>query len=430
MINDLKVLVVSVSAWNSKVGMNTWPVLLENFNPDNVANITIRNEQPDSRACNNYFAISESRVIKSIIKRKIKTGNVVERSETGEQSSSNNELEEHNRRYSRMKKHRSFFTLMAREAMWKLGKWKSEELKEFVTDFNPDVVLYSMDGYIHFNRLCEYVKRISKAKSIGFFVDDNFTYKQSRALGHNAFRIFQRRSLKRIAKRTDGFWAITEKTKREADKTFSINSTVITKPLNEQRDFSKYGIGDPIRILYTGNLEIGREKSLAALCESIEKTANGKFHVDVYSKTSLSDSVTARISPDVCTMHPPVTQGRVLELQREADVLLFLEGMSGPDSKIARLSFSTKITDYLSSGRCILAIGCADTAPMEYFSTNDSAIVATSDKEIKAAVEKILTDPKIIMEYAENAHRCGIENHGKEKILGSVEKSIRDTIGK
>lgn len=423
MINDIKVLVVSVSAWNSCNGMNTWPTLLANFNPDNVANICLREECPDSKACNNYFVISENRVIKSVIKRGIKTGHRVERTEI---TSESNDLIEHNERYKKMKKRRSFFTLMAREVLWKLGKWKTKELREFVTKFSPDVILYSMDGYIHMNRLCRYVCKISGAPSIGFFVDDNFTYKQSARLGDKFFRFFQRRSLKRVAKKTSGFWAITAKTKEEADKVFGVNCEIITKPMAREGEYYPWDISSPIKILYTGNLGIGRDRSLLKLCKAIKTIGEGSFFVDVYTNTVLSDDILLNIDPGICNIHPPISQQDVIALQTKADLLLFLEDIDGRDSKIARLSFSTKITDYLSSGRAIFAIGNYDTAPMQYFENNGSAIIASSEEQIAEKLKQILENKAILHEYAQRAVLSGNRNHNKDVILASVERTIRE----
>ena len=68
-----KILVFTVAAWNSKVGSNTWASLLEQYDSKNIANICIRDEIPDSPVCSNYFAISENKIIKSLLKRKTKT---------------------------------------------------------------------------------------------------------------------------------------------------------------------------------------------------------------------------------------------------------------------------------------------------------------------------------------------------------------------
>ena len=426
MINDIKVLVVSVSSWNSKVGMNTWPELLKNFNPDNVANICLREETPDSPACNNYFVISENRVLKSVLKRGIKTGYRATRETADEHGA---DLVAHKTRYNKMKKKRSPFLLFARECAWKLGKWKTKELKSFITEFSPDVILFSMDGYIHLNRICRYAIKMTCAASIGFFCDDNFTYKQPYRFGDKVLRFFQRKSLKKLAKKTDAFWAITEKTKKEADEFFGIDSKIITKPVREG-EYSEWEIGSPLKLLYTGNLGIGRDRSLVRLCDVIAKEFNGLMTVDAYTNTHLDDEIVEKLNMSgVCTLHPPVAQSTVLELQKKSDILLFLEDVDGPNAKTARLSFSTKITDYFGSGRCILAFANKDIAPMSYFEKHSAAITASSEEELKTRINEITEAPKMIHEYALRAFECGQKNHRYEDILSSVEDSIRGVLG-
>lgn len=426
----VKILVLSVSAWNSNVGMDTWPTLLSGREPDDIANICLRGEKPDAQICNNYFHISENKVIKSIIKRTLQTGYRVERICQSDHPC--DDLVQHNARYNKMKRHRSFFTLMAREVLWALGKWKTSELHDFITKFKPDVILYSMDGYIHFNRICRYAKKVSSAKTIGFFVDDNFTYKQSKNIGNLAFRFFQRCSLKKLSKQTDSFWAITDMTKKEADETFGINCTVLTKPIFKSSEEVTVSIEKPIKIFYTGNLQIGRDKSLVRFVNALKKINidQVEFTVDVYTKTVLDKKIMSALDCDFCHIHDPVPQCEVLELQKKADILLFLEDIDGPDAHTARLSFSTKITDYLSSGKCIFAVGCSNTAPMQYFINNQAAVVASDDNEIEEGFVRILNDKSLLFHYAENAKNLGIKNHSKDVVLKVFNDTICKTLNK
>ncbi len=429
MNTKVRLLVLSVSAWSSKVGLNTWPVFLEGHDPNAVANICIREEMPDSDVCNNYFVISESKVIKSVLNRRIKTGSRVEPRESDMERQYH--LAAHNRRYFAMKKRgRPVIALLAREMLWKLGKWKTKELEEFVKNFNPDVILYSMDGYIHFNRICAYVKKISSAKSIGFFADDNFTYKQSKRFRDNFFRFFQRQSLKRLVHKCDAFFAITNTTKKEADNFFKIDCQVLSKPLNRIPIVQNKELSAPLRILYTGNLLVGRERSLIKIINSLKHINIDKTHfvVDVYTPTQLLEKEKKQIECDFCSIHSPISQSEVFHLQSEADVLLFLEDIDGVNAKTARLSFSTKITDYLSSGKCIFAVGCMDTAPMQYFLENDSAIIATDEEQMVKKFNEILNDNSIINLYAQKAYECGIRNHKKEDVLRIFNDTIESLI--
>lgn len=416
-----KILVLSVSSWNSKVGADTWPMLLNHYEPSSVASLSLRDDYPDSDVAKHYFVISENRVMKSIFNRKLVTGHVVGEIQSKQEL---DDLASQNKRYG-VKKHELVFRIL-REFVWKFGKWKSKELRDFIDNFQPDILLYSMEGYIHLNRICMYVKKYSHAKSIGFFWDDNFTYKQSNEVLHCIFRFFQRKSLRKLAANTDAFWAITDMTKREADAFFNIDCTVLTKPLRTTPVYLEAAPHKPLQILYTGNLQIGRDASLVKVVNALRKVNEKQveFEVHVYTKTVLEPTVLNQLSCEFCHIHEAIPQAEVLEMQRKADILLFLEDVDGKYAHKARLSFSTKITDYLCAAKCIFAVGCLDTAPMQYFDEYDAAIIAATEKDIADKFRTLADNPEKLNEYAKRACICAIKNHDKKKIHRIVDETI------
>ena len=421
-----RILVFTVSSWSSRGGANTYASLLEKYDSALVANLCIRDESPSSSVASRYFAISESKVIKSILKRKIKTGE--EKTSTIEADETT--VAEHKARYKKYGKKRKYSMLFARELVWKMGKWKTKELDEFLDSFKPDIILHSMEGYIHLNRIIEYAIKRTGAKAIGYIWDDNFTYKQSKSLGYKIYRFFQRKSLKKLSKKTDAFFAITEKTKKEADKFFGIESIVLTKPLSSEPTVDYGLLEKPIKVLYTGNLYIGRDRSLLRLVNCLKELEKPSEHfkIDVYTQTQLSEDMRNALNCDFCEIHEPIPQSEVLKKQKEADILLFLEDVDGKDARVARLSFSTKTTDYLSSGKCIFAIGNLDAAPIEYLKENDTALVATNDNEIKNAIEQIVNNENILVEYATRSANLGLLNHNKKKIEETFYKTIEGVL--
>ena len=216
-------------------------------------------------------------------------------------------------------------------------------------------------------------------------------------------------------------------TKKEADEFFGIDSVILTKPLyiEPKVDYSKFQM--PIKAVYTGNLFIGRDKSLVRIVKAAEKINRDgvKIKFDIYTTTVLSDEIKKDLSCGYCEIHKAVPQEEVFEIQQNSDLMLFIEDIDGPDSKVARLSFSTKITDYLSSGKCIFAVGYKDTAPMQYFINNNAAVIAADDKEIEEKLSMLVNNPELLVKYAENAKDIGIENHNEEKILSTFDTVIK-----
>ncbi len=143
MNNKKRVLVTTVDAWSSKVGADTMSSLMSQYGAENVASLNIRVNKSDSRSASRYFHILEGRVMKSVFKRGVVTGE--EYSPTDADSVSSDETSEQ-ARYSNFKKHRWGIFLFAREIVWKLGKWKSPELNAFLDDFKPDVLVCPIEG--------------------------------------------------------------------------------------------------------------------------------------------------------------------------------------------------------------------------------------------------------------------------------------------
>lgn len=424
MSRNIKILVITVPSWNSKVGANSWATLLEKYPPENIASIYIRDEIPDSKVCSKYFNISENKILKSILHRNIKTGSLItpQKVTVGE----DRDLLVHNQRYARMKKKRRYSMLLARELIWKAGRWHTPELDSFLDSFKPDVILHSMDGYIHLNRIIEYAIKRTGAAAVGYIWDDNFTYKQSSDIGYKIYRFFQRRSLKQLAEATNEFFAISKYTKKEADDFFGIECHLLTKPLLCEPVIQTFSGKTPIQILYTGSLIIGRDRSLLRLSKALKKINRDKglIEVNVYTQTVLPVEMLEEVENEYFHVHKPIPQNEALKKQNEADILLFLEDIDGKDAKAARLSFSTKITDYLSTGKCILAIGNIDTAPMQYFLENDAAIICKNEDDILTALENICTNPDIIDKYAQKAILSAKKNHDPEYIRSVFDKVI------
>ncbi len=427
-----KILVCNVACWNSKIGANTFSSLLEKYPAENIANIYCREEFPDNPQCGRYFQIAESRVIRSIYKPGIKTGRPLQACQQMDDQDQD-AIEKSRTLYNKNKKKRSYLKLFARELIWKIGKWKSPELDAFIDEFQPDIVLFGMDGYIHMNCICRYVVKRSGAKAVGYFWDDNFTYKQRPGKpGFLLMRWMNRKSLKKLVHCGDAFWAITEKTKREADEFFGIDCQVLTKPIDfaQGQIWKPYDLQIPIKMLYTGNLLIGRFDTVKAVAKAMETVNRDgvKIELDVYTGSYIPPEELEQLPPCV-HMKGVVPQQQVFQLQQQADILLFAEAMTGENSKIARLSFSTKLTDYFRSGKCILAIGAHDVAPMEYLRAENAAVCAATQKQITEQLQLLTQDPDRILEMAENAYLCGQRNHSREKIQKIIDLTFEKILG-
>lgn len=415
-----RILINSIPSWNTKTGSNTLSSLFETFDSNYLANIYISGQIPDSQVCSRYFHIHEMSVVKSVIKRHSITGQEVKPS--AEKCTSDVRNRKNIKRYR--------FLLWLRELAWKLGNWKSPELNRFLDEFKPEVIVFPIESYPYFNRLNQYIiDRCKPKKVIGYLWDDNFTYKQSpKSILFKIERFFLRKQVRKLVQSCTSVLAISPKMKEECDKEFGIDSIVLTKPIFNQEDFKEFEVNNPIRILYTGKLIIGRDQTIAKIVDAIQRINRGgtKIILDVYTQTILPEAMRKKIDvPGACVLHDPVSQDEVFKLQREADVLLFAESLM-KDDLTARLSFSTKLTDYFAAGKCIWAVGNEDLGPIDYIKREDAGLVSTTEESVYSQLNKIANNPDCILDYARNAYSCGIKNHDAKDILNKLHTIIEN----
>lgn len=425
-----RVLVVTVSGWSNSVGSDTMSTLFSQYETDKLASLYIRAELSDSPVCSRYYHIFEGRIIKSLWNRKIKTGEAYQYDTLVNGKSDIVELSQERTLYSKFHKHRPWSLILLREVVWKFGRWKTKELKDFLDEFKPEVVFSPIESYIHLDRIIEYIIDYCKPrKVICNLWDDNFTYKQKPfSLGYRIHRLWLRKHYKRLVDKGNVFICQNQKMQKEFKEEFGKDSVLLTKPIFDINTFHPYQPSNPIKLLYTGSLYINRDKTIFALCELINKVnENGlKITLEVFSGTQLTPKLVDRIERNKgCYFKGHIKQNEVFVKQQEADVLLFVEDLSNKNLA-ARLSFSTKITDYLKAGKCVLAIGNKDLAPIEYFKEQQAGIVCNNKEEIYEALQRMVTDDGYIQSYAKAAYDCGVNNHDGNRIIQQLYKLIQE----
>ena len=412
-MNELKypkVLVVGINPWIDNTGINTLINFFENWDIDALAHLYTRASLPNTHICNNFFRISEPKVMKSLRKRNLKTGEKVKNG-----SSDSAELSKEQNIYS--KKHSEIMTL-AREMVWLLGKWKTKELNNFLDEYDADVLFFPVYSSVYMNRLQNYIRKYTKKPVVLYASDDNYSYKSiSKTPLSYIHRFWLRKQEKQLFKSAAKTIVITPKQKEEYDKQFSKNCVVMTKGIDfSDITFKEKPVGEPIKMVYTGKLIIGRWLSLAKIAEAMGEInkSTTKITLDIYTTDILTKEQSAALNKNGCSVKGALKLDEVQKVQEQADVLVFVESLEKKYKYAARLSFSTKITDYLKSGKCIFAIGDKDIAPTDYFKRYDCAIAATSYEEIGEKLKILASDETIIKEYGKKAFDCGKKNHSKE----------------
>ncbi len=108
-----------------------------------------------------------------------------------------------------------------------------------------------------------------------------------------------------------------------------------------------------LHLSYTGNIEGGRYRTIKRFVEAMDE-ANVDFQLDIYTRQGrfLSDYHNEHLS-----VHDAVPQSEVSKILDDSDGLIHVESFDPDDMKWARYSLSTKIPEYLASGRPVFYLG-------------------------------------------------------------------------
>ena len=413
-----KVLSISLSTWRADSGIHTQTDLFQHYDPERVAQIYTKSDLPNTPVCHHFFQISENEVLRSVYTRQ----KVGRRVQNGAQPDENTlrSMEEEKARYAKAHKKKSWLMTLMREAVWRLGCWKTEALDHFIREEAPDVYFVPIYPVVYMGWIQLYILKKFPKPYVCYLADDNYSYKPC---GINPLsyihRFLLRGVVRRLARNCTEMFTITKTQAEETDKFFGTHSIVLTKGIDYAgREFEDKPLSQPIRMVYTGNMLIGRSASLVEISKVLAKINLDKERVvlDIYSATAVDERSLHWLDSNGCHFHGSVPKSEVDRLQQAADIVVFVESLEKKHRMDARLSFSTKLTDYFKNGKCIFAIGDAKIAPIMYLKENDCAVIANEYAQIWEKLCGLIDDPEQIHQYARNAFETGRKNHNVKDI--------------
>lgn len=433
-----KVLLISDATWSDKNNIgNTFTNLFADWPKDKIAMIYTRPNLPNTNVCNNFFQISENRLIKNLINKNVKAGKKLSiddlKKSTNESLSLRKDEISGKRVYQFFTKYRWNIFLIAREILWKIGSWKNEELDSFVNDFNPDIIFSLACSGIYINELQQYIIKKANKKSVIYFVDDIYSTKQfslSPLFWINKLLI--RKSIKRTVGICDLAYTIIYKQQHEYKKYFNINIEILNKGWNFDEPLKKgYKPSFPLKLVYTGNIYAGRWETLVKIGKALDQINNPeqKALLYVYTQNHLDADIDKAFhgSKSIKFMGA-IPVNTVKEVQDNADILIHVESLKYKERLLTRLSFSTKLVDYFERGKCIFAVGWKNAASIDYLVENQAAIVVNDYNNLQSSLERLINNPELIEKYGNRSWELGKRNHQIDEIKNKLYQDLKSLI--
>ena len=426
----MNILVVSGAPWdeNNSFG-NTYTSIFKDIEDLHFGNIFCKAGTLNNSFDMEGFQITEKSIIKNLFNPRYPTGRKVSSKKVNKENSDNF------KHYDTARKLRWGFFFTIREFIWLVGKWKTKELREYIKEFNPDIMFIPIYHATYLNRVAQYVCKIAKVPVIGYVSDDVYTLKQfSLSPFFWIKRILARPYIKKTIEKCELLYTVSKIQKEEYEKVFELPCKILTK----YSDFSDYlkpefkNTENVIKMTYAGNISKGRYEILSNLAKCVEKlNVNGKkFELDIYTASLLKNKQKKNLLTESVHIHPPVSYSEIRELQRNSDILVHVEAFNFQEKLAVHQSFSTKIVDYLATNRCIVAIGSDYCSSIQYFIDNECGAVVKSVDEIETRLRELDENRDLFRFYADKAWESGKRNHDKAEMQKMIITDIKNTLEK
>ena len=419
-----KLLIISHNLYDvtNNIG-KTLVSLLDGWPKEKIAQIYFRNDTPSFQYCKEYYCITDKDTLESTISlRRKKAGQRVQKKHMKEATVTENSM------YKLGNQRRPIVSLL-RDYMWEFASWKTDALKTWLAKVRPDVILFVPNDYCLAYKVVLFVEKTINKPIVPFYMDDAFYF------GCTTDYIDQhrRKQIRELARKVHGYSSkiltICDKMSIEYEAEFRlpcrayVNSVKVPRNLKLKRAYDKRRF----IISYIGNLHSKRWKSILQIASCIDKLNREGYSITlrVFSGTPLEEKVMDALLQKHCLeLHGSVPPEEVLRYQLESDILLHVEAFDLKSKYSTRLSLSTKIPEYLSTGVCIFAYGPKDIASIEYLMDHNVAQVCTSKYELKADLEELLRSYRLRNKLMDRGYRLARYKHD----IRSVSKRFQNEI--
>lgn len=419
MNSRLRILIVADEVWNNKIyGNNVLSNWFEGFDAD-FAEIYCSPGTPYNKCCEDYFQLTDASMAKSIVggKRVGRRFHIAKELMDGSERCNVAEVQPQ-RFYKFMKSISSDGIRIVRDCIWLWGRYDKKGLKDFIHDFNPDLVFCPRLLTPKLLRLEKTVHGMTKAPIIAFTGDDEASFQQVRwSPLYWIRRYFFHRAFEQNMKIYSYYMMHSREQAQLYASKYNVPTSLLFKSGMFSETFTPKSVNSPITIVYAGRLYCNRWKTLSAIGDALKEiNADGvKIILKIYTQENVSDVQRKALSEDKFVyLKGAVAPEALNAIYRESDIALHVESFDKRNRYATKVSFSTKIIDLMASSCAIMAICWEQQTGYRYLKEKDAAFCISSYQDILPVLQNIVNNPSLIPEYAQKAWQCGRNFHQKE----------------
>lgn len=425
-----KVLIVGTVPYNEKSTSRAFDSYFHYWERENLVQIFSNTKQPVKGHCSTLYQITDQRMLKRFLGKKIDTG-VIYNYDNLLLAWESNDLETGSTTISKLYNFgskKNSLVYLARKVLWRKKNWCTNKLVDWMDEFKPECVFLAFSDDFFIPEIALFAAKRYGIPIVSCIGDDYyFNYKFSFSPMYHLYKLKYRKLIKKVLSWPGSAAYIGDKIRDKYNSEFGLDGeTVYLTSTIQRRKFCSVNQEKP-RISYFGNIRLGRNESLNDIGYALGKI-NSEYMLDVYSNES--DPAYYRLfeaNPNV-TFHGSVPYSEVQKLTVESDIVVVVEGFKKEDLDITRYSLSTKVADSLASGVAVLAYGSLECGAIEYSHSTGCIATCIDPNSLQDTLKRLISDVDYQIQNYENAIAITEKNHRLENSTAVFESIVDRSI--
>lgn len=314
---------------------------------------------------------------------------------------------------------------------------KDKAILEEIDRFSPEVI-YTLGADIIPLKLARYFSKRYKDIPILLHYMDNWP--QTRYAEFSIQKVFYRKLHKlllEIQNSNKVALVISEKMACEYDKRFSpVHHLVLMNSVQMNDSYgssinNKYECKQNcVFFSYLGGLHLNRDKQLLEIQKGIAdfnctdtKTA---VKLRIYTSKKDRDRFETEFDSEITEFCEYVEHEKIFQEYKKADVLIHIESFDQDLIEFTKYSVSTKISEYMFSGKPILLYAPKEIAVYQYIEDCECGVSVCDEFSMHKAIERLVSDSI----YREQLGERGVKNALKKHTVEAAHQTLLIACGK
>lgn len=412
-----RVIIVGTIPYNKNTSSRAFDAYFHNWEKENMRQIFSNTKTPVKGHCGSLYQITDQRLLKRWLHKTEDVGKIFEYEDLPDDWE-NNDLEVGSKTVGNLYKigsKGSPLKHILRGILWKNKFWNTKKLNDWLDEFKPECVFLAFSDDYFIPRIALYISEKYDIPIMSCIGDDYyFNDKKSLSPFYHIYRKTYKNLIDKVFQRPGSAMYIGNKIRDKYNKEFGLDGETIYLTSDiERREFKPVNIDNP-KIIYCGNISMGRNNSLVDIGNALQKI-NPNYHLDVYSAETKEEYIKPLNDCLGVTFHGAVPYTEVMKLTKESDINIIVEGFNKKDIDITRYSLSTKAADAIASGGNIFAYGDINCGVIEYMQGTGCAVVCTDKDKLEKDLKKLIFDEELQKKLYNKAILVDKQDHDKDK---------------